>query len=72
MVKDAITDEDRQFMLDEFNLTGQQIRAMSDEEYEELFLKVLEIEADESMKAEETGNPFSERGKRAASIVDKM
>lgn len=46
MVKDAITDEDRQFMLDEFNLTGQQIRAMSDEEYEELFLKVLEIEAD--------------------------
>ena len=45
---------------------------MSDEEYEELFLKVLEIEADESMKAEETGNPFSERGERAASIVDKM
>lgn len=72
MVKDAITDEDRQFMLDEFNLTGQQIRAMSDEEYEELFLKVLEIEADESMKVEETGNPFSERGERAASIVDKM
>jgi hypothetical protein len=65
-----ITKEDIQFMYDEIGLTPDDINAMNEEEYRDLFIRVLEIEGDENVKCD--GKPMSERGKRATAILEKM
>ena len=65
-----ITDEERQFMLDEFGLTPDAIDAMNEDEYWALFMDVAEIEAFEGY--DEEGYPKTKRAKLACSIVDKM
>lgn len=67
---EAINDEDRKFMLDEFGLTGKQIREMSDEEYDELYQKVLFIVADEVVKS--GGNGDTKRCRMAEQVAEKM
>lgn len=69
--KDEIFTEDEvKFFYDEFGLTMDQIEALSDEEYEKLWLAVGCIEGYEEY--DEYGYPATKRAKIACSIVDKM
>ncbi len=65
-----ITEEEIQFMYDEFGLTPDDINAMNDDEYMKLFMDVAEIEAFEEYDG--YGYPKTKRAKLACSIVDKM
>jgi hypothetical protein len=67
---DMVSKEALDFMKEEFGLTREQILKLSDEEYEELFYKVLCIEADENVKCD--GKPLSRRGKLAGEILSIM
>lgn len=64
------TKDEVKFFNDEFGLTMDQIDALSDDEYEKLWLRVGCIEADEEYDDE--GYPKTKRAKLACSIVDKM
>ncbi len=64
------TEDELKFFYDEFGLTLDQIDALSDEEYERLWMRVGGIEANEEY--DEYGYPKTKRAKLACSIVDKM
>ncbi len=64
------TEDELKFFYDEFGLTLDQIDALSDKEYERLWMRVGGIEANEEY--DEYGYPKTKRAKLACSIVDKM
>lgn len=66
----GFTKDEIKFFFDEFGLTLNQIKSLSDEEYEKLWMRVGGIEANEEY--DEYGYPKTKRAKLACSIVDKM
>lgn len=69
-MREGITNEELKFMLDEFGLTREQIRKMSDEEYDKLYRKILFIFAEEIEKVND--QYITERCRIAESVLDKM
>lgn len=57
------------FLKDEFNLEKEKILSMNNDDLEELYEKVCDIESDEAFEACENDSPISQRGKTAADIV---
>ena len=57
------------FIEQEFGYTKEAIAAMSDDEIDELYDQIADIEVDETVDADRDGRDLTERGKTAEGIV---
>ena len=57
------------FINQEFGYTKESIAAMSDNEIDELYDQIADIEVDETVDADRDGRDLTERGKTAEGIV---
>lgn len=57
------------FIEQEFGYTKESIAAMSDDEIDELYDQIADIEVDETVDADRDGRDLTERGKTAEGIV---
>lgn len=64
---DLLNDEQVKFICNEFDTNEEAIKAMSDDDFIDLYDKIADIEISETMKADE--GELSKRGLTAADIV---
>ena len=64
---DLLNDEQVKFICNEFDIDEEAIKAMSDNDFSDLYDKIADIEISETMKADE--GELSKRGLTAADIV---
>ena len=68
-VLDVLSQTQLDFIEQEFGYTKEAIAAMSDEEIDELYDQIADIEVDETVDADRDGRDLTERGKTAEGIV---
>ena len=68
-VLDVLSQTQRDFIEQEFGYTKEAIAAMSDDEIDELYDQIADIEVDETVDADRDGRDLTERGKTAEGIV---
>ena len=68
-VLDVLSQTQLDFIEQEFGYTKEAIAAMSDDEIDELYDQIADIEVDETVDADRDGCDLTERGKTAEGIV---
>lgn len=68
-VLDVLSQTQLDFIEQEFGYTKEAIAAMSDDEIDELYDQIADIEVDETVDADRDGRDLTERGKTAEGIV---
>lgn len=68
-VLDVLSQTQLDFIEQEFGYTKKAIAAMSDDEIDELYDQIADIEVDETVDADRDGRDLTERGKTAEGIV---
>lgn len=68
-VLDVLSQTQLDFIEQEFGYTKEAIAAMSDDEIDELYDQIADIEVDETVDADRDGRDLTERGKIAEGIV---
>ena len=68
-VLDVLSQTQLDFIEQEFGYTKEAIAAMSDDEIDELYDQIANIEVDETVDADRDGRDLTERGKTAEGIV---
>lgn len=68
-VLDVLSQTQLDFIEQEFGYTKEAIAAMSDDEIDELYDQIADIEVDETADADRDGRDLTERGKTAEGIV---
>ena len=68
-VLDVLSQTQLDFIEQEFGYTKEAIAAMSDDEIDELYYQIADIEVDETVDADRGGRDLTERGKTAEGIV---
>lgn len=68
-VLDVLSQTQLDFIEQEFGYTKEAIAAMSDDEIDELYDQIADIEVDETVDADRGGRDLTERGKTAEGIV---
>lgn len=68
-VLDVLSQTQLDFIEQEFGYTKETIAAMSDDEIDELYDQIADIEVDETVDADRDGRDLTERGKTAEGIV---
>ena len=68
-VLDVLSQTQVDFIEQEFGDTKEAIAAMSDDEIDELYDQIADIEVDETVDADRDGRDLTERGKTAEGIV---
>ena len=69
LVLDVLNQIQFDFIEQEFGYTKEAIAAMSDDEIDELYDQIADIEVDETVDADRDGRDLTERGKTAEGIV---
>lgn len=68
-VLDVLSQTQLDFIEQEFGYTKEAIAAMSEDEIDELYDQIADIEVDETVDADRDGRDLTERGKTAEGIV---
>lgn len=68
-VLDVLSQTQLDFIEQEFGYTKEAVAAMSDDEIDELYDQIADIEVDETVDADRDGRDLTERGKTAEGIV---
>lgn len=68
-VLDVLSQTQLDFIEQEFGYTKEAIAAMSDDEIDELYDQIADIEVDETVDADRDSRDLTERGKTAEGIV---
>ena len=69
VVFDVLSQTQLDFIEQEFGYTREVIASMSDDEVDELYDQIADIEVDETVDADRDGRDLTERGKTAEGIV---
>lgn len=69
VVLDVLSQTQLDFIEQEFGYTKEAIASMSDDEIDELYDQIADIEVDETVDADREGRDLTERGKTAEGIV---
>ena len=69
IILDVLSQTQLNFINQEFGYTKESIAAMSDNEIDELYDQIADIEVDETVDADRDGRDLTERGKTAEGIV---
>ena len=69
VVLDVLSQTQLGFIEQEFGYTREAIASMSDDEIDELYDQIADIEVDETVDADGEGRDLTERGKTAEGIV---
>lgn len=69
IILDVLSQTQLDFINQEFGYTKESIAAMSDNEIDELYDQIADIEVDETVDADRDGRDLTERGKTAEGIV---
>ena len=69
VVLDVLSQTQLDFIEQELGYTREAISAMSDDEIDELYDQIADIEVDETVDADRDGRDLTERGKTAEGIV---
>lgn len=69
VVLDVLSQTQLDFIEQEFGYTREVIASMSDDEVDELYDQIADIEVDETVDADRDGRDLTERGKTAEGIV---
>lgn len=69
VVLDVLSQTQFDFIEQEFGYTREAISAMSDDEIDELYDQIADIEVDETVDADRDGRDLTERGETAEGIV---
>lgn len=69
VVLDVLSQTQLDFIEQELGYTREAISAMSDDEIDELYDQIADIEVDETVDADRGGRDLTERGKTAEGIV---